>query len=133
MTLVTIRDYITSLLPENTIVATGTVYKPPSVSVYSGPETRSARASFIGGAECNDYKKYPINIVLKTSMQYTEAENTAKVLYDTLKDKNNFSMGSENVAFISALDDLPIYLGHSSENYIEFLIRIDIYYYDLNL
>lgn len=128
MTTLTIRNFIASLFPDATVI-NGATTKSPSISVFQGPEARSGRTSFLGGVECNDYHKMPINILVRWSTDTNVAYQKAYEIHKSLMGKNNFTFESADIAFISLLDDIPVWVGRDSENVCEYMIRADIYYF----
>ena len=126
--MLTIRNFISSLLPETRVI-NGASSDAPSISVFHGPESRSGKTPFLGGSENNDFKKVPVNILVRWSEDETASWSKAKEVYDALVDKTNFTFESMNFAYFSLLDDSPIWLGRSDKNVVEYSIRVDVYYY----
>lgn len=128
MTTLTIRNYLASEFKDDKII-NGASTEAPSISVFQGPEGRSSKTPFVGGVECNDFAKLPINILVRWSTDTNVAFQKAKEIYDFLKGKYNFTFESVDFAYISLLDDLPVWLGRDDKNVVEYSIRADIYYF----
>ena len=128
MTTLTIRNLLASIFPDDVII-NGASTTPPSISVFQGPESRSSATRYIGGDECNDFKRMPINILVRWSTDTNAAYQKAYDIYKSLVGKENFTFESVDFAYISLLDDQPIWLGRDSNNIVEYSIRADVYYY----
>ena len=128
MTSLTIRNYLASLFPGDLIV-NGASTEAPSISVFPGPEARGGKTPFLGGVECDDFHKMPINILVRWSTDTNVAYQKAHSIYKSLVGLHNFKFESAEIAFISLLDDQPMWVGRDSKNVVEFIIRADIYSY----
>lgn len=128
MRTLTFRNFLASLLPGDTII-NGASTKSPSISVFPGPEGRSSKTPFVGGDECDDFKKLPVNILVRWSADTDIAYTKALQVYNALRGRHNFTFESVEVANISLLDDQPLWLGRDDENIVEYSIRADIYYF----
>lgn len=128
MTTLTIRNLLASHFANDTII-NGASTDAPSISVFQGPESRSGRTPFLGGDECNDFFKMPINILVKWSTDTNVAYQKAHEVYKFLMGKDNFTFESVDIAYIHLLDDQPLWLGRDEQNNVEYSIRADVYYY----
>ena len=126
--MLSIRNFIASLLP-GTRVINGASHEAPSISVFHGPESRSGRTPFLGGRECNDFKKVPVNILVRWSDDESVSWDKAKEVYDALVDRVNLTFESTKFAYFSLLDDGPVWIGRGDKNIVEYTIRVDVYYY----
>lgn len=122
------RNFLASLFP-NDLIINGATTVSPSISVFPGPEGRSSKTPFVGGAECDDFKKLPINILVRWSTDTDLAYEKALAIYNELKGRNNFTFESAEIATIMLLDDQPVWLGRAEGNIVEYTIRADIYYF----
>ena len=128
MTTLVIRNFLSSKFPNDTII-NGATTESPSISVFPGPESRGGKTPFLGGVECNDYLKLPINILVRWSADTNVAYQKAYEIYKTLLGLNNFSFESAEIAYVSLLDDQPVWLCRDEKNVVEYTIRADIYYF----
>lgn len=128
MTTSVIRNFLEANFHDHVII-NGATTQSPSISVFQGPEGRSGATLYIGGVECNDFKKMPINILVKWSSDTDVAYQKALEIHSFLLGKNNFTFESVDFAYISILDDHPIWVGRDDENVCEYIIRADFYYY----
>lgn len=128
MTTFKLRNYLAQMLNDERVF-NGTSAPSPSISVFPGPESRNTRTQYVGGPECNDFKKLPVNILVRWSDDTDVSYAKAKQVYDLLIDKGNFTFESADIAYIQMLDDEPIWLGRDDSNIVEYTIRADIYFF----
>ena len=128
MTTSQFRNYLEANFPVHSIF-NGASAPSPSISVFPGPEARASRTPYVGGPECNDFKKLPVNILVRWSDDTDVAFSKANEVYEFLVDKGNFIFESVKIAYIHLLDEMPIWLGRDEKNIVEYTIRADIYYF----
>lgn len=104
-----------------------------SIGIFSAPETRSQKIDTYGveSTVC----VLPVNILVHWTDDSDVCEMRANEVYDAFKNlgqnflsrANDYS--SARVAFVTMLDDHPIWLGRDDKNICEYSIRVNIIYY----
>lgn len=82
----------------------------------------------IGGKENTSYGELPLTILIHWTEDTNLCETMANEIYENLYGTSQITMNGVKVVYIDMVDSCPINVSRDSNNIVEMVIRINIFY-----